>query len=301
MGVAPDNTEWIWNHVRLLLPSDWEMLQFSRDPRTGRCGFADRFGFRLELMWRRVPGQPEYARVLSDYAARLTQDGAQEVGSARCGEWEGLEALQGDLRTTRYGRYLRGEALFVELVFLWPERRDAVLERTVLDSLRAEPPLPHGERRWRAFGVELRVPQACQLTACNVVSGKAEWTFRQPEASETWRFVRLGMVAEWLHEDIGAWLPRQTLPRMRPAGTWRHTVAGHDVHAWQGFRAPSLLRRGRGVVFGRLGSRLEAWRCPADGRLYLAEHTAPRRDPSAVPLLFGNRLLCEDAGITQAA
>ena len=302
MGVAPDNTEWVWNHIRLVLPSEWEMLRFSRDPRNGRCSFADRFGFRLELTWRRVPGPPDYVRMLSDYASRLERDGAQEVRAAHSGAQEGLEALEGGVRTTRYGRYLRGETCLVEVVFLWPEGRATGLERAVLDSLRAEPPLPGGERRWRAFGAEMHVPPGGHLTACQVVPGKAEWAFRWPEESESWRFVRLGMVSEWLHEDLDAWLRRQTPSRMRPAGVSRHTVAGHDVYEWQGgSRTPVLLRHGRGVRLGRLGSRVEAWRCPADGRLYLAEHTGPHRTVSKVLPLFGRRLLCEATGIAKAA
>ena len=47
---------WVWRHLEVRVPADWELLQFSKTPAEGRCAFADRHGFRLELSWRTVAG-----------------------------------------------------------------------------------------------------------------------------------------------------------------------------------------------------------------------------------------------------
>jgi len=69
--------KWIWRNITLTVPTDWEMLQFSRSAETGRCAFAGRYQFRLGLDWRVVPGPPDFGRMTSDYRARLREKGME--------------------------------------------------------------------------------------------------------------------------------------------------------------------------------------------------------------------------------
>ena len=55
---------WIWRNFGVGVPDDWEMLQFSKDPKSGGCLFADRYTFRLEINWRRTAGEPDLRRIL---------------------------------------------------------------------------------------------------------------------------------------------------------------------------------------------------------------------------------------------
>ena len=84
------NQTCVWRGVRLELPEDWEMLQFSSNPKQGRCAFADRYQYRLEFSWRTVSGPPDFERMLSDYRAKLKDEGMEGVAEARHGAWSGF-------------------------------------------------------------------------------------------------------------------------------------------------------------------------------------------------------------------
>ena len=99
----------------------------ARNPQAGRCAFADRYQFRLELSWKVVPGAPDFNRMMSDYAAKLIEEGEEKPEPVDGGPWKGLCVhAQGQL-STRFGRFFPGESCLVELVFPWPEERDEKL------------------------------------------------------------------------------------------------------------------------------------------------------------------------------
>ena len=90
-----ESQEWIWREFRCVLPADWEMLQFSRHGDRGRCAFADRYLFRFELDWRVVPAEPEMARMMSDYRAKLTTDGSlTEPNNVQLPGWHGVTVIR---------------------------------------------------------------------------------------------------------------------------------------------------------------------------------------------------------------
>ena len=128
---------WVWRQLHVEVPEEWELLQFSRNPQTGRCAFADRYQFRFEVSWREVPGAPDFQRLLSDYRSRLEEDGLSAVRPLQGGVWQGVAGVLPDGRTTcRYGAYLAPVQCLVEAVFLWPKARHEPLETAVLASLR---------------------------------------------------------------------------------------------------------------------------------------------------------------------
>ena len=274
---------WVWQHLRLELPDEWEMLQFARDPRTGRCGFADRYQIRLELDWRALPAPPHMGRMRSDYLAKLRHDGTMpDAEATAAGDWPGIVGTQAGLLTSRFGRYLANEGLLVELVFLWPDGRDEALEADVLASLGPEPDRA-GMQRWRAFGLDLLASAELPLSGCVVQPARANLAFANKARGREEAFVRLGMVSEWLQGSVANWLGGQT-PRdvVRP-GTWAETLGTHEVAALSGVRRPALLRRARPY-------HAAAWICPADGRLYCASASGADERPA----LAGGRLSCCD-------
>ena len=141
----------IWRNIRFELPDDWELLRFSRKEERGRLSFADRQRFRFELSWRKVPGEPDYGKMMSDYLAKLLEEKklswarqAQSVG------WHGINGGGPNGSNTRFGRYFAEEDVLVEAVFLWEEGRDKKLEKQVLTSVGAELPWRGKLRRGRA-------------------------------------------------------------------------------------------------------------------------------------------------------
>jgi hypothetical protein len=265
---------WIWRHFRLTLPADWEMLQFSRKPEAGRCAFADRYRYRLEWSWRVVPGPPAMDRVLSDYAARLQAEGVEDVKRVRHDPWRGVAGETAEGPTTRFGRHFPEAGAMLEVVFLWPGKRDERLEQRVLAGVGAEPARGGGFRRWRAFGMDLAVPGGHALAQCAVEPAHARMTFADAKGGHEHAFERRGLVEAWLGDPVEEWLRRQTPGDVRDPVCTTDVAREHRVTRIRGrVRRPGLAGRLRRPRF----YTDEAWICPGDGRLYRHARTEPGR------------------------
>lgn len=254
---------WVWRHIELRVPSDWELLQFSKTQDQGRCAFSDRHGFRLELSWRAVSGPPDLERMVSDYMAALEKDGMKECARRSHADWQGGEGIADGQRMTRYGGFLAAESCVVEVVFLWPESRMAGLEAAVLDSIRACPPTSSGCRLWAAFGMRMVTPAEVILETASILPAHAELRFAGKRAGNRLVFSRRGMVKEWLRTTPGEWLARCVQDEGAGEGMLeQREVGGHRIAVWRGrARRPGLLRSAVPLI-------AEAWTCPVDGRLY---------------------------------
>lgn len=263
---------WIWRNFRLQLPADWEMLQFSRHPQLGRCAFADRYQFRLELSWRAVEGPPDFKRMISDYQAKLQEEGVENIKHRRRGPWQGVEGITGGCLTTRFGRYFPGESCLVELVFLWPNRRDSGMEQQVLDSVNEEPKPGNHFQHWKAFGMDLFVSGELTLRNCVMEPAHAEMVFTDSREQVRERFARRGMVSEWLTGEVGEWL-QEWLLKGKPV-TSAETLNMKDHHINRLVveeRTPHLAR----LLGKHIRGEAAAWICPEDGRLYSASRIGP--------------------------
>jgi hypothetical protein len=257
---------WVWRQLRVELPDEWELLQFTRNPQMGRCAFADRAQFRFEINWRVVPSAPDFERMLSDYRSRLEEDGIRETRRLQCGGWQGVYGVMPDGRaTSRYGAYLSTLGCLVEIVFLWPKTRHEPTEAQILASVRAEEPTPAGQVRWRAFGMDLLTPVGSFLEHCAADPAFAQLTF-SAERRRIWeRFARRGLVPHWLHEPVADWL-RHTTPRgFRTTFEREQDNHGHTLALT---RAERKTPRLPDLLWGRREYAAAAWICPRDGRLY---------------------------------
>lgn len=264
---------WIWRHFRFALPKDWEMLQYTRDPAVGRCAFADRYEFRFEFSWRAVAGPPEFDRMMRDYSARLAEQGHRHLQRENWRQWRAVVGRWENQTIARFGGYFDRESCVVECVFLWPGPRDRALEQTVLGGFAEEPPDAAGRRRWRAFGLDLRVSGDLRLAECRVDPGETEWCFRDERGRRSVRCRRIGLRHVWMRQSVADWL-RASAPVARDARDSAETIAGHAV-----VRRSGRLRRGgfEGVFRTPSHVAAEAWICPADDRLYLREIQGPAR------------------------
>jgi hypothetical protein len=278
---------WIWRNFGLTVPSDWEMLQFSRDPGAGRCAFADRYEFRLELDWRVVPGSPDFDRMTADYLARLREQGMKDGSRSRRGGWHGVQGTLEGRPVTRLGRYFSAESCLVEFVFLWPGRIDAALLTKVAESVSVEPPHRDGCRRWRGFGMDLLAGKDLRLEQCNVQPANVEMTFSDAKRPRE-RFARRGMVRVWLDRPLDAWLRGWIDRDAYGVETTTADVAGHQVCRLTAKKTLPGIRR-------RLAPYdAAAWLCPADHRLYSVACTGPRGGGGVDGSLAGQRLACCD-------
>jgi hypothetical protein len=254
---------WIWRGFGVRVPEAWEMLQYSFKPETGRCVFADRERFRFEMSWRRVPGAPDFERVISDYLAKLKDQGMEKGRRIESAGLQGIEGVINGALITRYGTFASAASAFVELVFPWPGARDEELEHQVLESFEELVPDTSGMQRWRAFGLDVRVPAALALESCRVDPALVQWRFADARARRSLQVARRGMVAQWLHEPVRDWLDGQVkLHGRAPVRRWQSREHGHDVMHIEGRTVP------RGWGRRSFPLRAAAWRCPEDGRLY---------------------------------
>lgn len=262
---------WIWRNFRLALPDDWDLLQFTRRPVQGRCAWADRYGFRLEFIWRAVPGPPDFDRMMGDYAAKLEAEGARRLRRERREHWHGIVAEQGGRPISRFGAYFDRESCIVELVFPWAAERAPAIERAVLASVREEPPDATGRRRWRAFGMDLRTDGRLDLLECRVAPGRSELRFGDERGRRVARFQRLGLRPFWMRVGVAEWLREQTRG-WRDCRESAHRRGDHQVFRREG-ETPTGILEGR--LRGRKRAGWEAWICPADDRLYARHWRGP--------------------------
>lgn len=257
---------WVWRQLRLELPDEWELLQFTRNPQLGRCAFADRTQFRFEVNWRAVPNAPDFGRLLTDYQARLDEDGIRDTRRIQCSGWQGVYGVMPDRRaTSRYGAYLTPLGYLVEIVFLWPQARHEPTEAQILASVRPEEPTPAGQVRWRAFGMDLLTPAGSFLEHCNADPAFAQFCFSS-ERRRTWEhFARRGLLPHWLHGPVPDWLRRSTPRGFRT--TWEREQDNHG-HTVAVTRAERKTPRLPDLFLGRREYAAAAWVCPRDGRLY---------------------------------
>ena len=283
---------WLWRHLHLALPDDWEMLRYALDMEAGSCLFADRYQMRLEFTWKTVPGAPDFNRMMADYAARLqVEHAAGEAGLRRAstGSWEGIE-VSGASAHSRYGRYIEPESCLVEAVLFWPEgRRDKALLQAVLDGIEASTPTARGLRPWAAAGLSCAVEPGMTMRACAIKPASAEMVFALPERERLIRrFQRLGMVDRWLTHGMDDWLIRN-LPRDT-------VVVDRMVRERDGHTVYSVTGRRRRLALS-LGNRWmavasAAWRCPHDGRLYASTVERPLREQTAQRARPDRELAC---------
>ena len=275
---------WVWRDFRVDLPDDWEMLQFSRDAGVGRCAFADRYRFRLEFSWRSGL-KPGLERMMSDYLARLKEEGSEDAAPCDLGAWRGIRGRSRDVLVTRFGRFFDGESCLIEVVLVWPDGHDDALERGILESVRGEPDVLGRFRRWVAFGMDLLASRDLALDGCGVDPAYARMAFSTPSGG-LWsalslttpaaggrreeRFERLGMVRQWLKGTVRAWLSRRVPPGSSVEAESSDEVSGHRVETVR----TAVFRNGLARLLGR-PDRCEAaaWICPADGRLYFVKMT----------------------------
>lgn len=275
---------WAWNGIHLDLPDDWELIQFSKDPRSGRCAFADRYQLRFELDWAVVDGPPDFARMVSDYKAKLEAEEVTDLRSVQHAPWYGVFGRENKLPISRYGAFFPARSLLLEIVFLWPEEQKAnnAFEGRVMDGVRVPAQNDDALRQWHAFGIDATVPDNHELVECNVHTAYAEMLFADQKERTQETFLRRGMVSEWLDQPLQEWLESKLPQGYTVISRRQSTHASHECWQLEARITRPVLKD---WLWGTRHYQACAWICPQDKRLHMFSRIAhqPKNAPKALP------------------
>ncbi len=281
--------QYIWRNFKIRLPDDWEMLQFSKNQQTGNCVFADKYQFRLEFNWREVKGTPDYDRMLTDYMSKLEHKHELKQGRyVQSGKWRGIEGYLNSLLTTRFGNYCKNESCVIEVVFLWPDKRNLRLEQNILDSIK-EANIIHDFRQWKAFGMDMMVSKDMLLESAKIEPGNAKMVFSASKKYTKEIFKRIGMLPQWLKASVKEWLAEQVPKEVTVESKDTNFMLNHQIEIIRGYKFPDMSSR----IFRKKTKYItSAWTCPNDGRLYNVTCTYPYSYQPGNINLAGKRLSC---------
>lgn len=281
---------WIWHGLRFDLPGDWEMLQFSKKPETGRCAWADREGYRMEVFWKRPASAPAMDVLLATFPQRLSQEhDASVVSLPDVKPWKMWKVGEGAVARI-HAMAFESERL-LEVVFNLPDGNGEECA-AVLNSFRADP--AGDATTWAAFGMEWNVPAGHGMTSCVVQPARAEIEMCDRRKREILRFMRLGMVSHWLRDDPQDWLRRRL-----PGG---YVLISEELLSLRDGRVAAVLAGGPrwpGILpWARPpGWTACVWLEPCDGRLYCVERLSRRASESrALPDLLKRQKSTEKRG-----
>lgn len=249
------------------------MLQFSKKPETGRCAWADREGYRMEVFWKRLPSAPAMDVLLATFPQRL----AQEQGSVveplpDRNQWKRWMVGEGPLSRI-HAICFESERLLEVVVN--PPGGDPEESSTVLDTFQAEP--AGSAAHWAAFGMEWEVPPGHAMTSCLVQPARAEVEMCDKRKREVLRFLRLGMVSHWLRDEPQDWLLRRL-----PTG---YKLQSSELLSLRDGRTAAVLTAGPRWPGLLPWARPPGWTAcvwiePSDGRLYCVERLSRRHAES---------------------
>lgn len=269
-----------WRGFSFVAPREWEMLQFSTDEKDGRCVFADRYRFRYELSWRKVPGPPQLNLMIGNYLSKLREEKqATGVNEKREGPWSGLGGRSVNQKFSQFIRYFPASECLVETVFLWPEKIAVAQEREMLNSI-AEHEEEGGQTRWRGFSLDVRSPYPVQGFTVNPAAVKFVFGYEQ-NWREQMKVERRGMVKEWMNAPLHEWVSAQVpLSVKNPQPGTRELESGVTCHLVTGQKKLAPARRVQRMALGKgkeaLGEQhlnylAAAWISPRDKRLVFVE------------------------------
>jgi hypothetical protein len=200
------------------------------------------------------------------------------------GGWHGLVRREPEGTVVHAGTFFESAGCFVEAAVVWPEQRDADVERAVLEGIApcdADAP----DRLWQALGLSVRIDAGYDLLRHSSRVGRVIWDFAaDPKRGPHLTVRRLAMPQHWLRAPLGDWLPSQIPGDYKETERLDRTVNEHpgaEVVSIGRARPADRLRRRRRL-------RLDlAWLCDVESRVYHVTCTeASRRRRPDLPQPF---------------
>ena len=245
-----------WRGMEIAHPSDWEPGFLSPAGKPGRCVFVDRRFQRLEVQWKRAAREPNLRQMYQRVGKSYRDHPSSALTGAR--GWEGMVRREEKSSIVYAGRHFKSERWLVQVVLIWPGRRDRQVERAVLASI--APQAKGDAARWQALGLSAVVPSAYELASHSSEVGRVRWDFERPGARKAGLTIeRIALGQFWLTESLADWLKGEVPSGFRAGRQRAVDLGGHPAAAVHSRRA--ALRRGT--------RRVDlAWTCPGQDRVY---------------------------------
>jgi hypothetical protein len=268
-----------WAGIELDHPAEWELFRVVRKADRWRCGFTDRTHQRIDMRWRKLDYVPSLAKMLERYQEKEKKEQTAPLTGQTAG-WMGTIRQTEGGSVVNAGTFLEEAMVLVEMILVWPGKRDQELENVVLRSVRPME-VKNGTRLWQAMGLKARMSQEYDIVEYTAEAGRVEWVMgkgakpRQKVAME-----RLAMPKYWLKGTLSRWL-RTREQKWQVLEEWNQNVSGHEA---AGQRASS-----RGLLVDSLLLKKKvktemAWLCDKEQRVYrLACMATQRQSELALP------------------
>ncbi|MCH2174376.1 MAG: hypothetical protein MK193_01470 [Lentisphaeria bacterium] len=276
----------IWRELAISVPSEWEILQFSKKEENGFVAFADRYQFRLELRWNQLPKKPNLEHMIQDNLARIrkksTLTGDRLVNYKN---WQGFQAtINQELRTHLV--YWTDDQRLIETTFIWPDKVDKGLIKKLTNSFRT---VDEEHQHWKAFGLDINTQKDLFLDSCKIQPGSAKFLFQDKKQLQLEIYERIGLLDQWLKKPVNEWLKLQE-PNGVNNQIYKETAIGnHRVFSVRGFISAMSFPK-----WSKKKNRYwaDAWICPEDKRLYHVSRIFSAKEKVKDELLFGQYLRC---------
>jgi hypothetical protein len=268
-----------WAGIQLDHPADWELFRMVRKADKWRCGFTDRSHQRIDMRWRKLDYVPNLAKMLERHQEKEKKEKTVPLTGQAEG-WMGTVRQVDGGAVVNAGRFVQEAMMLVEMIVVWPGRRDQELENAVLGSVRAVE-AENDMKLWQAMGLKALVSREYDIVEYKAEVGRIEWVFgKGRKAGARVSLERLAMPKYWLKGTLAGWL-RTREDKWHTMEEWKQNVSGHEAAGRkatsQGLLVDSLLLKKK--VMAEV-----AWLCDKEQRVYrLSCMAKQRRSELALP------------------
>ncbi len=262
----------IWRDVKLEHPVDWELFRMNRKDDRWRCCFADRYHQRLDLRWRRLKYVPDLNKMLERHHEKEKADKTTVLQGQPEG-WLGTVRQTEGGWIVNAGKFFENAKLLVEIVVVWPGKRDRSLENRILQGIRPAES-ESGLKLWKAMGMRVRLSEQYDIIEFKAEAGRVEWIFgKERKRGPRVAIERIAMPKYWLRGTLDKWL-------MSQSGEWK--IMSRSKEVINGHEAAVQKAQTRGLLVDSLVLKRKvkvekAWLCEKEQRVYKVSCGATQR------------------------
>lgn len=261
-----------WAGIELDHPAEWEMFRLMRKGDKWQWGFVDRSHQRIGLLCRKLGYVPNLGKMLETHQEKEKKERTVPLTGQPTG-WLGTVRQSEGGWVVNAGRFIEDSMMLVEMIVVWPQRRDQELENVILGSVRSVP-VENEMRLWQAMGLKARMHQEYHIVEFKAEVGKVEWVFgKGAKPRQTVAIERISMPKYWLKGTLAGWL-RSREEKWTSMKEWTQNVNGHEAACWKatakGLMVDSLLLKKKVKVE-------MAWLCEKEQRVYRVSCMATQR------------------------
>jgi hypothetical protein len=278
-----------WAGIQLDHPAEWELFRLVRKADRWRCGFMDRTHQRIDMRWRRLDYVPNLGKMLERHQEKEKREKTVPLAGQPEG-WMGTVRQVDGGAVVNAGRFVEETMTLVEMIVIWPGKRDQELENAILQSVRGVE-AENGMRLWQAMGLKARMSQEYDIVEYKAEVGKVECVFgKGAKPRQKVSVERLAMPKYWLKGTLAGWL-RIREEKWQTTEEWKQNVNGHDAAGRKAVGKGLLVDS---VLLKKKVKAEVAWLCEKEQRVYRVSCFATQRKseiavPTDIEIMCCNR------------